>query len=439
MWRLHHIFSQCPTRYSKVLTFFNFHRRIAGIEKWFYFVPPLNGIFWGILAVGFNVENAPENYYASNFCTVQYDLDFSKSNGPDDKAYKFQTRVVTVLWALFATMYLSIIVLNIVCIVTIYKHVKKTEIRSMRWQSANASQLIKTAEVATQFRYFAMVFFVPGTIFVIVYVVNRIGGGKLIPGPYLSFTLLLVCSAGFLNSLVYFRLRYKRMRKETPSAGRIETVWRIIQGVLFPCCKPCCVKKNEGEDMLSLTDHVLSDDDDHKDCEPVLEDFVEPPPSLRVPPGASDWKSLRALGVKTVQKKNQSASQKNDWRSLKALGVNTIGSKAECPSTASLEQSDNADVSQTQKSQNVDDQKRHQSKLSKSFESFDRPNPENGNELFPVNALDEDEIKDKRASIRSLKKASIVLGLEEVEGVDDIDSDDDESDLNKEEHCSSPN
>ena len=111
------------------------------------------------------------------------------------------------------------------------------------------------------------------------------------------------------------------------------------------------------------------------------------------------------------------------------MGVSTIGSKAE---------SDNADVSQTQKSQNIDDQKRHQSKFS---ESFDRPNPVHENELFPVNALDEDEIKDKRASIRTLKIASTVLGLEEVEGVDDIDSesDDDESDLNKEEHCSSPN
>lgn len=399
--------------------FYELPRRIAGIEKWFYFAPPLNGIFWGLLAVAFNVENAPENYYATNFCTVQYDLDFSKSNGPDDKAYKFQTRVVTVLWALFATMYLSIILLNIVCIRKIYNYVKETEMKSMRWQTANASQLVKTAEVATQFRYFAMVFFIPGTIFVIVYVVNRAGGGKLIPGPYLSFTLLLVCSAGFLNSLVYFRLRYKKLRKETPSARGIESVWKIIQDVLFPCCKPCCVNKNV-EDTFSLTD--FSTDDDNKDCEPVLEDFVEPPPSIRVPPGASDWKSLRALGVNTVQKRNQLSSQKNDWKSLKALGVNTIGSKAESPSIAtSLEQSDNATLSQTTKYQNVDNQ-RHQSELS---ESFDRPDPVHGNDLFPVKDLDADELKNRRSSIRILNRASIVLGLEHIQDNGDIDNESD--------------
>ncbi|GFH44798.1 hypothetical protein CTEN210_01272 [Chaetoceros tenuissimus] len=415
-------YNGCLAIYYLLIIKYNWKpRRIAGIEKWFYFAPPLNGLFWGLLAVAFNVENAPENYYATNFCTVQYDLDFSKSDGPDDKAYKFQTRVITVLWALFAIMYLSIILLNIICIVTIYKHVKKTEMRSMRWQSANASQLVKTAEVATQFRYFAMVFFVPGTIFVIVYFVNRAGGGKLIPGPYLSFTLLLVCSAGFLNSLVYFRLRYKRLRKESPSTGGIATVWKIIQDVLFPCCRPCCVKKSLGEDA-SLTDHEVSDDD-HKDCEPVLEDFVEPPPSIRVPPGANDWKSLRAMGVKTVQKKNQLASQTNDWRSLKAMGVSTIGSKAE---SASLDQSDDADVSQTTKHHNVDNQRRHQSELCESFENFDRPNPEHGNDkLFPVKDLDADELKDRRRSTRILNRASVVLGLEQMQGIDDIDGDSD--------------
>ncbi|GFH44737.1 hypothetical protein CTEN210_01211 [Chaetoceros tenuissimus] len=412
-------YNGCLAIYYLLIIKYNWKpRRMAGIEKWLYFAPPLNGLFWGLLAVAFNVVNAPENYYAANFCSVKYDLDFSKSDGPDDSAHKFQNRVITVLWPLFAIMYLSIILLNIICIVTIYKHVKKTEMKSMRWKSANATQLVKTAEVATQFRYFAMVFFIPGTIFVIVNLANIVRGGKLIPGPYLSFTTLLVCSAGFLNSLVYFRLRYQRMRKESPSTGGFATVWKIIQDVLFPCCKPCCVKKNLGEDA-SLTDHEVSDDG-HKDCEPVLEDFVEPPPSIRVPPGASDWKSLRAMGVKTVQKKNQLASQTNDWRSLKAMGVSTIGSKEESPSKASLDQSDHVDVSDSKKYGNVDNQKMHQSEV---VESFDMPNPEHGNDkLFPVKDLDADELKDRRASIQILKRASVALGLEQMQGLDDIDS-----------------
>ena len=105
--------------------------RLKSIEKWLYIVPLLIGLFFASLAVGFNVVNPPGNVHITNVCTVQvryldFYLDYDETNE------EISNIIISVLWIIFPTTYLLIIVFNIICIITVYFHVRKTEMRSMK-------------------------------------------------------------------------------------------------------------------------------------------------------------------------------------------------------------------------------------------------------------------------------------------------------------------
>lgn len=245
-------------------------------------------------------------------------------------------------------------------------------------QTVNVTQLRRTKQVATQFKLFAMVFLVPGILYVITMFLKNLN--VQLPGWILVSTFSLVFLAGFLNALVYFRLRYMRMRSEVPTSYRITTVYEIMHDTLFPCC---CKKQESHAESSAMSENIKSDCEpdledfvenkhDTNDCEPELGDFVpnkcssndckleskmnlcrkgenpheltERAPSTQSRDGnilkslrsnlsvsgtnqiavpAGDWKALRASGVKTINK-NQITVVGGDWRTLRSSGVKTI-------------------------------------------------------------------------------------------------------------------
>jgi len=150
------------------------------------------------------------------------------------------------------------VVFSFCCLLTVYLSVRAQDKRGQKWGSFEGKiklNLKKTKIVAKQCLLFFLVVAVPWTFaFILVFLT--------MDGHYQEWMDFLddifIPSAGFLNGIVYFRLRYNRLRMDHPTAPSRRIVFGIVRDILFPCC------------CKSFTFQGTSEDDG-KDLEPTIE------------------------------------------------------------------------------------------------------------------------------------------------------------------------
>uniref|UniRef100_A0A7S4T116 G-protein coupled receptors family 1 profile domain-containing protein n=1 Tax=Ditylum brightwellii TaxID=49249 RepID=A0A7S4T116_9STRA len=182
-------------------------------------------------------------------------------------------------WTFFVSSMLITILLSIVCLVMIYVHVRKTEKRSTSWTDSRRSTcrnsrrssmiqstLIRTKLVAKQCLLFFVVLTFPWT-FHIINVVSIYIFDHWIPEVHI-IGYCLVPSSGFLNCLVYFRMRYFRLRIEHPDTSKKRIIFGIVRDNLFPCwCKDFTFQSRSSEDGKDLEPALNGDGQDESEAQ----------------------------------------------------------------------------------------------------------------------------------------------------------------------------
>ena len=246
-------------------------------------------------------------------------------------------------------MYFVAIVFNIVCIIIVYCHVKRTERSSRRYLINVNNATSKTKLVATQFKLFAAVFLAPGILFVGSSLLYHLG--VPVPRWYETIGFTFAFSAGFLNALVYFRVRFKKLRTSYPNSSKLSIVMNIICDTLFPCCvREDQNKNNVGDCELQVSDGT--DDTDEEDGTGHNRfSFVQRLSSILRRRSSSFFDDRHVASFKdelkdsnfdtpsrrpsktSLRRKSSCIShtptQSNDWKALKAAGVNTIKTDVE--------------------------------------------------------------------------------------------------------------
>lgn len=152
-----------------------------------------------------------------------------ESLDPSDPLYKlgFYFAMVSPL------VYIIVLLFNLMCYVLIYKHVKMTERRSSRFSMVirrnpnSMNELLQTTrKVATQCKLFFLAFLVPWLLSLLE--MALLASNVDVPTWLSTLALILLPSAGFLNTIVYFRLRYTRLSEENPERKGISVVLDIF-------------------------------------------------------------------------------------------------------------------------------------------------------------------------------------------------------------------
>ena len=303
-------------------------RKLKKIEIWFHLIPWSYGLLVAISAA------ATVMFKASPF-SPYFAVCFPYPTAPDTFFMKLSIANLY-LW-LFAILF------NFVCLLMVYLHVRKTEKRSARWSNLNSSHvtLERTRIVAKQCVLYFIIIAVPWTLVT----VNGFLGfyGAIFNKPLDYLNDILVPLSGLLNSIVYFRMRYGRLRKDHSRAPKKQIIFAIFRDTLFPCLCP-------NFEFQSRTTN------DGKDLEPSLNSEDAATPDLfdrirlsflrrrqsrenrKTKMNASNrsstqstgacggsWKDLKNSGVTTINKSAKNTSlQGADWKKLKASGVQTI-------------------------------------------------------------------------------------------------------------------
>ncbi|GFH54812.1 hypothetical protein CTEN210_11288 [Chaetoceros tenuissimus] len=315
-------------------------KRLDTIKYWLYVLPVCNGFVWAILGVSLNLIHGPQGKYVEDICYVHQDR---YADEKDKKTFNN----ATIVWVCFATMYFVAIVCNIVCIIIVYRHVKRTE-RSSRRYSINVNNATsRTKLVATQFKLFAAVFLAPGILFVGSSMLYHLG--VPVPRWYETIGFTFAFSAGFLNALVYFRVRFKKLRSSNPNSSKLSIVMDIICDTLFPCC----IRKEQNKDNIGDCELQVSDATDETDKEDGTGhkrfSFVQRLSSIVRRRSSSFFDDRHVASFKGELKDSNfdtpsrrqsttslrgkssyvshTSTQSNDWRALKAAGVKTIQSE----------------------------------------------------------------------------------------------------------------
>ena len=317
-------------------------KRLDTIKYWLYVLPVCNGFVWAILGVSLNLIHGPQGKYVEDICYVHQDR---YADEKDKKTFDN----ATIVWVCFATMYFVAIVFNIVCIIIVYRHVKTTE-RSSRRYSINVNNATsRTKLVATQFKLFAAVFLAPGILFVGSSLLYHLG--VPVPRWYETIGFTFAFSAGFLNALVYFRVRFKKLRTSYPNSSKLSIVMNIICDTLFPCCVRVDQNKNNVGDCELQVSNVTNDTDEEDGTGHNRFSFVKRLSSILRRRSSSFFDDRHVTSFKDELKDSNfdtpsrrqsktslrsksscishTPTQSNDWKALKAAGVKTIKTDVE--------------------------------------------------------------------------------------------------------------
>ncbi|GFH55476.1 hypothetical protein CTEN210_11952 [Chaetoceros tenuissimus] len=307
-------------------------RRLLKVTKYLYFGPPISGLLLAVLSICFN---------GINFKSRPYDICFST---PSD--FSDLSGFIEIVNIGGVCTFIFMVIFNAICIFIVYFHVRKTERRSMRWNTrASLVMLQRTKQVSRQFQLFTLIFLTPS-------IIQMSGGimafsGVNVPLWYSRIGLVLLSSSGFLNAIVYFRIRNARLQQERPDWSKFRISVSIVNDTLFPCAKRSSMIFEDVEPSIHTSDFSISDDDDDMEVRDDIErDGVlrhsrkEPSKNDRVEIKEGGWQTLRAAGIKSIRKneccdkqtptrakalnKVEIVQEKGDWRTLRAAGVRTI-------------------------------------------------------------------------------------------------------------------
>jgi len=247
-------------------------KRMKRIEKYWLHSIPLAWAF--LIATSAAVANGIDTWPGwSNTCGIYLsnsDNDNSANNNNNNDRDQNMGNLLymsAILTGFFALLF------NVVCLVMVYCHVRQVEKSSSQWLNNNnnsnssSSRLTKTRLVAKQCLLYFMIIFLPWigiAVHSLLYVTN---GGVTV--EWLDILkAVLAPSAGFLNGIVYFRMRYGKLRNEYPNLSRSSLVFGIVSDKLLPAAACCCC----GEHSFAFEIGRKSTNEDGKDLEPSLSD-----------------------------------------------------------------------------------------------------------------------------------------------------------------------
>lgn len=236
------LYNACLSIYYMLLIKYNWKsHQLVRIEKWFHLVTITFGVGTSIAVLCLDL------FHPSNWnCFIGPDY----TKNPDPRADLAKTLVL-----LFAYIPIWIAAsISIVCMTLVYFHVKKIEARAKQWVSLT-SQMKQTKEI-----------FVQGILYVSVFIVTYIFAscvrftqffGKRPPVWLIVLAGSLIPSQGFMNALVYFRLRVHRKMKQNPGSTRTKVILEIMRSNLVPCCHPY-LKAAEEDDRERIRNTTTS-------------------------------------------------------------------------------------------------------------------------------------------------------------------------------------
>ena len=235
------------------------------IEKWLHIAPFTVGFTYATAAAALDGIDSYRSWSSGCFITHNTNL---RDDHPN-------VRAVQQLFLGYLFIVCFAIIFSLCCLLMVYFHVRATEAKSSRWGHLGRSRMIRTKLVAKQCLLFFLVIALPWTFFMVYGILSTVGIYQEWMDMLEDFFVPL---GGILNGLVYFRLRFGRLRREYPNTPRRKIVFGIIRDKIFPCC--CTNFTYEGaviRDSIKVSFFSVIEDDG-KDLEPTLEDEVVLPP-----------------------------------------------------------------------------------------------------------------------------------------------------------------
>ncbi|GFH50176.1 hypothetical protein CTEN210_06652 [Chaetoceros tenuissimus] len=285
--------------------------RIAQIEKYFHTVPIAFGVLTAIIAVSLQtIGNADWDCWIAP----------NESNSNEKLVRAFQ-------WAFFFGPLWLCMLFNCVNMFRVYRVVKETEAKAAKWR-AGENLFVQTKNVAKQNLLYVLGFMLTWIFPTIARIVQAAHG--TVPK-----WLVVVCGTfiplqGFVNSLVYFRLRFHKCGAEHSDKGTLWVIGRIILLTLMPCFTKDVHNISDGRDLeddlhnsktskstasrFSSMDHVSNADD-------AVSAEVTPQPKTK-----SKWEKMNA--AKSTNPSNNRLSLRglrHSWKTLRKQGTQTIG------------------------------------------------------------------------------------------------------------------
>lgn len=195
------------------------------LEKWMHLFPIAFGLITASITLGLNSFHA-----ASWNCWI--------AAPPEEKTKKYHL----VSWLRMGEFYIPLwicILISLINMFRVYLHVKKGEKKVLRWQShrGNSYQRYRhTKAVATQGLLYFAAFIFAWTFPTIVRLYEFQSKGARAPQwLYLVAATMIPCQGTF-NAMIYFRLRFKKMRMRNPDKKIVLLMIQIVLATFCPCC-----------------------------------------------------------------------------------------------------------------------------------------------------------------------------------------------------------
>lgn len=191
-------------------------KRIESIEKYLHGIP----IVWGVVTASLVVAMDMIGENAWN-CWIQPKYSPNKS-----LAKIFQLALFYVpLWLSMAVCATSLYL--------VHKFIKKTEKQVLKWKKDKGNRKLHTKNIATQNSLYALSFLLCWSFPTLVRILQIVDVVQVPTWTKVISGTLLPCQ-GFINSIIFFRLKYQKLRKKHKELSFFAIVWRIVKDSLFP-------------------------------------------------------------------------------------------------------------------------------------------------------------------------------------------------------------
>lgn len=262
--------------------------RLKKLEKYMHIVPISFGVITAVIVLCLDMYNP-----ASWDCWIAPDININNEENFDSR--EGLARILQ--WTFFlGPLWISMIVSSLFML-SIYLHVRKIEKRTLKWLFPSAKtmnsfrktmglrastdaasnnkkskkktapkKMIQTRAVAQQGRLYVISFLVCWLFPTISRLLELCG--ETIPIELIILSGTVIPCQGFFNAIVYFRMRYKKCRKNYPDKSSIWLVLRIVRLTLCPCCEVDRHNTHDGNDVeydvrKEKTIDSISNDDDN--------------------------------------------------------------------------------------------------------------------------------------------------------------------------------
>lgn len=198
-------------------------KRIESIEKYLHGIP----IVWGVVTASIVVAMDMIGENAWN-CWIQ----------PRDSPNKMLAKDFQ-LFFFYIPLWLSMVV-STACLYLVQRFIKKTEKQVLKWKKD--TRKVHTKNVAMHNSLYVFSFFLCWTFPSLVRILQTVFGvhvsswTKVVSGTLLP-------SQGFITSIIFFRIKYQKLRKKNKEQSVFAIVWRIVKESLLP--HSSCTKVKE--------------------------------------------------------------------------------------------------------------------------------------------------------------------------------------------------